>query len=76
MSRKHFIALAEIYAAELSIVGTVAEAYTVRNLILSTADMCKRANTSFKRERFYAACGLDEAGQIPEVTLARKRRAA
>jgi hypothetical protein len=65
VSRKDFIALAEVLAAELSIRRDQPEAEdAVRCVILSTADVCKRSNSNFKRDKFYQACGLDANGSL------------
>ncbi len=65
MSRKHFRALAEIFAGELSVNrDNVETCRAIRCVILSTADLCKQSNSDFNRARFYLASGLDASGQL------------
>lgn len=58
MSRKHYEAIAEVLAAERAISGTALGRIAVVNITHSLADVFKRDNPSFDRERFYKAVGL------------------
>jgi hypothetical protein len=68
MSRKHYVEVAGILAAERAMAREktkgpeAAEGWAVleatRNLTLSLADMFKRDNGGFQREKFYDAAGV------------------
>jgi hypothetical protein len=57
MTRKHYIEFAALFAGDLATCSTESEKIKVRGIIYSFADICKRDNSNFDRERFYAACG-------------------
>lgn len=64
MSRKHYVEVARVIDAELSINRDNAAVVTaVENLTLSLADLFKRDNSAFDRQRFYTACGLNAMGR-------------
>ncbi len=58
MSRKHYIAVAAILAGERALATTDAERRNVDNIARSLADVFKRDNGRFDRQRFYDACGM------------------
>lgn len=59
MSRKHYVEVAAILAGDLATASNEGERNKVRGIALSLADMFKRDNSRFDRERFYAAVGID-----------------
>lgn len=60
MSRKHYTEVAEILAAEIAVNrDNMSVTLAIRNVALSLADMFKRDNGNFDRQRFYAACGIE-----------------
>jgi hypothetical protein len=61
MTKKHYRQIAEILAADLAIAATDAERRVVANITRSLADVLKRDNSNFDRQRFYAAVGIREA---------------
>lgn len=65
MTKKDYIKFAALFAGEIAMARTneplVAETValiTLRNVILSTADIFAQDNHQFDREKFYTACGL------------------
>lgn len=60
MTRKHYRQFAEILAADLAVAATDAERRVVRNIALSLADVLKRDNSRFDRQRFYDAVGIGQ----------------
>jgi hypothetical protein len=58
MSRKHYTAVADILAAELSIETHSASQRAVSNVARSLADVFASDNPNFDRSRFYTAVGL------------------
>jgi hypothetical protein len=65
MSRKHYRKIAATFAAEVTMIRHLSDsdakrsaAYSVRNLILSLADVLRADNDRFRRDAFYEACGL------------------
>jgi len=58
MSRKHYIAAAEVLAFERKQATTDGERRTIDNIARGLADVFKRDNGSFDRQRFYDACGV------------------
>lgn len=73
MSRKHYIETARIIADEVedSLAPEdmrplqVVRAETAAVIAVRLADMFKRDNPHFDRQRFYFACALDDNGRIP-----------
>jgi hypothetical protein len=63
MTRKHFNALAAALRDAWNS-NTSADSVSARQAweqaVIAVADVRSASNASFKRERFYAACGLDE----------------
>ena len=59
MSRKHFEAVAAILAGERALATTAAERRRIDNIARSLADVFKRDNGRFDRQRFYNACGVE-----------------
>jgi len=57
MSRKHYIATAEVLAIERKQATTEAERRAIDNIARGLAAVFKRDNGSFDRQRFYDACG-------------------
>ena len=64
MSRKHFVALAAIFAGDLAGCRTEGERNKVRGIVLSTADLGYQSNAFFDRAKFYAASGLTADGML------------
>lgn len=62
MSRKDYEALAAVIAGEVSCATNAEKRRTASNIARSMADVFARGNSRFKREIFYAACGLTETG--------------
>lgn len=67
MTRKHYNEIANVISAEVALVAKLYKShiklsaqYTIRNIVLSLADVLARDNDRFDRKRFYDACGLDE----------------
>ena len=61
MSRKDYTAFAAIIAGEISLAAHANDSHAVlalTNLTRSMADVMKRDNTSFNRDRFYVAAGI------------------
>jgi hypothetical protein len=58
MSRKHYIEIADVIAGEAATCDD-RKRDILRLVMLSLADLCKRDNPNFDRERFYAACTID-----------------
>jgi hypothetical protein len=58
MSRKHYRQFAEILAAELALATDDGERRLVRDITFSLADVFKRDNSNFDRQRFYRAVGI------------------
>ena len=58
MSRRHFEAVAAILAGERAMATTDAERRSIDNIARSLADVFKRDNGRFDRDRFYSACGM------------------
>ena len=58
MTKKHFVEIAAILAGDLATAANDGERNKVRGIALSMADMFKRVNPNFDRERFYAAVGI------------------
>lgn len=68
MSRKDYVALAAVIAGEVaSAAGNKDKLRTSSNIARSMADVFKRDNPRFDRERFYVACRLDSTGGFPDV---------
>ncbi len=61
MSRKHYVAVASVLAADRAIARTDGERRVIDNIARSLADVFKRDNGRFDRQRFYVACGIVEA---------------
>jgi hypothetical protein len=62
MSRKHFKALAEALKAEKPGANWSANKHVQWQLdVNAIAATCARFNGNFKRERFLAACGLEDS---------------
>jgi hypothetical protein len=62
MSRKDYREFAEIISAEISVRrDTPAAVEAVKSIAYSMADVFKRDNSRFDRERFYTACGIERA---------------
>ena len=59
MSRKHYIATAEVLAIERKQATTDGERQAIDNIARGLADVFKRDNGRFDRERFYYACGAE-----------------
>lgn len=59
MSRKHFVAVAAILAGERALATTAAERRSIDNIARLLADVFKRDNGRFDRQRFYDACGVE-----------------
>lgn len=59
MTRKHYVAVAAILAGERALATTDEQRRMTDNIARSIADVFKRDNGRFDRERFYAACGMD-----------------
>ena len=57
MSRKHYIATAEVLAIERKHAATEADRRAIDNVARGLADVFKRDNGRFDRQRFYDACG-------------------
>jgi hypothetical protein len=57
MSRKHYIAIANVLAGDLATANSVEEAHKVRNIARSLADVFLADNPNFDRWRFYNAVG-------------------
>lgn len=68
MSRKDYRAIADVIAGEVATAPTTDDARrqatlrTLRNVMLSTADVMARDNARFNRARFYTACGFESDG--------------
>ena len=62
MSRKDYRVFAEAIAHRIS--DPTCNAYTVAIVAQDIADICKRDNANFRYDRFYAACGLTEWGEV------------
>ena len=60
MSRKTYIEAAAILAGERALARDDHERRTIDNIARSLADMFKQDNGRFDRQRFYAACGMEE----------------
>lgn len=60
MSKKDYTKFAALFAGEISMARQMglSSVTTVKNIILSTADIFAQDNPRFDRERFYAASGL------------------
>lgn len=68
MSRKDYESLAAVINGERACAGGNKDRLrTASNIARSMADVFKRDNSRFDRERFYAACGLDSTGGFPDV---------
>jgi hypothetical protein len=63
MTRKDYIALAEVIAGEVA-TGNMWQKMTSSNIARSMADVFKRDNERFNRETFYKACGLGPTGGL------------
>lgn len=62
MSRRDYVAFAEVIAAEVTLAKHADQPEVIaalRNLTLSLADVLKRDNSRFDRDRFYAAAGIE-----------------
>lgn len=59
MSRKHYIKIADILAAERALAIEPESLVRIDNITYSLADVFKQDNPLFDRERFYAAAGLE-----------------
>ena len=59
MTRKNYREVAAILAGDLATCTTPAERQKVRGITLSLADMFKRDNSRFDRDRFYEAVGIE-----------------
>lgn len=66
MSRKVFQQFAELFAGELALSQNHHQAHTVRNIILSSADIFAQNNPNFSRGKFYQAAGLDWGGEFKQ----------
>lgn len=74
MSRKHYIETARIIADEVedALVTEhmrtlqIVRAETAAVIAVRLADMFKRDNPHFDRQRFYFACALDDNGRVPD----------
>lgn len=63
MSKKHYIAVAEIFAGDLKANYNNEQAFlAVRNVCLSMAQLFQRENERFDRATFFKACGLTPDG--------------
>ena len=60
MSRKHYVQAAAILAGERALADTDAQRRQIDNIVRSMADMFKRDNGRFDRQRFYSACGMED----------------
>jgi hypothetical protein len=68
MSRKDYVALAAVIAGEVACAGgNKYKLRTASNVARSMADVFKRDNSRFDRQRFYTACGLDETGGVIDI---------
>jgi hypothetical protein len=62
MTRKHYVEVAAILAGERAVYASKPDAVRVLdNVTHSLADVFKRDNSRFDRQRFYDAAGLDRA---------------
>jgi hypothetical protein len=60
MSRKHYVAIAAAFRAQLSPVPASAEAVAcVASLALDLARVFENDNSAFDKARFLAACGVN-----------------
>lgn len=64
MSRKDYIAIAEIIAGDYATCGTSEERYKVRGVVFSLAHFFRKDNEQFNCERFYNACGIPRYGKL------------
>lgn len=67
MTRKHYIAAAEVIKEALDHSTTQAEDSAISTVAQGLAVMYKRDNSNFRYDTFYAACGLDPWGN-PVIT--------
>lgn len=60
MIRKDYIAFRNLLAGEMAVARSndLNAQATVRNIILSVADVFAQNNPRFDREKFYQACGM------------------
>lgn len=61
MSRKHYKAIADIFAGEIACINREIESgrfYSVRNIALSLSQEFAKENPRFNQTRFLTACGL------------------
>lgn len=58
MTRKHYVEVAGILAGDLATAANEGERLKVRGIALSLADVFKRDNARFDRQRFYDAVGI------------------
>ena len=59
MSRKHYVKVAAILAAERALATSEPERRTIDNRARSLADVFKADNGRFDRQRFYDAADVD-----------------
>lgn len=59
MSRKDYVAIAEVLSGDLATAANPGEAFKVTGIAKSLADVFKRDNPNFDRQRFYAAVGFN-----------------
>lgn len=60
LTKKHFVAIAEILEAERSIQRDISAArIAVSAITFSLADYFAKENPRFNRAEFYRACGMD-----------------
>lgn len=60
MSRRDFVALAAVLAAEAAKARTEAERDLVRRIAERIADVCRSSSERFDRGRFLHACGVGD----------------
>jgi hypothetical protein len=64
MSRKDYVAMAEVIKREIDAATNTRQARSISNIARGMADTFKRDNSRFDRVRFYHACGLDDNGNM------------
>lgn len=70
MTKKHFVRMADVFSEEMCIyIGSLysrdgADAgEAIARIARAFADMAKADNPAFDRQKFFAACGLDNEGR-------------
>jgi hypothetical protein len=64
MSRKDYVAIAQMFHDTLrNLNGSSSDFFKVIDLVMTFVKYAEQNNKSFKRDRFYRACGMDSYAQ-------------